>query len=538
MERRFSPIWLFGLLTAVLLAAALRLPDLNDRPMHTDEAVHALKLEALWQTGRYQYDPHEFHGPTLYYLTLPVLWAGEYGSFAEFREATLRIVPALAGVAMVLLLAALRDGLGSTATVVAGLLLALSTAFVFYARYYIQETPLACFSLLLIVAGWRYACRPRLGWVLLGGVAVGLMHATKETALISWGCALLAATLVAWRARQPSSTAPAAALPARVSALHALAFLLSAAVVSIAFFSVFFTYARGPLDSLRAYLTYFERAGSAGVHVHPTWFYLRILAFVHDAPGPWWSEGFVLVLAAIGIAAAFRGAPIGSAALQRFLAFYALLMTAAYALISYKTPWCLLEFHLPLLLLAGCGAARLLQGDRWRRATAALVLAAGCVHLLAQARDASTRFAADQRNPYVYGHSLRGVVDLADWVLKLSRVSPDGARVLVRVFGDDPWPLPWYLRALERVGYWPADAPPDAYDAPVVIVDEVLAEQVQPQLRKGYQETTYAIRPGLKMRVLVQTDLYHQFAMSQARVAPVPSRAIPHSGAASAPSAP
>jgi len=61
-----------GLLLATgCLALALRLPRLNLRPMHVDEAVHAVKFDTLWRTGLYKYDLNEYHGPTLYYATLP-----------------------------------------------------------------------------------------------------------------------------------------------------------------------------------------------------------------------------------------------------------------------------------------------------------------------------------------------------------------------------------------------------------------------------------------------------------------------------------
>jgi len=61
-------LWVFAAI--VVLAAALRLPALDVRPMHTDEAVHAAKFARLLQQGLYEYDPEEYHGPTLNYLTL------------------------------------------------------------------------------------------------------------------------------------------------------------------------------------------------------------------------------------------------------------------------------------------------------------------------------------------------------------------------------------------------------------------------------------------------------------------------------------
>src|SRR5512138_2223892 len=91
-----------GLLLAVtLLAAALRLPDLAARPMHADEAVHADKLGTLLERGEYAYDPSDYHGPTLYYLTLPSAWIEGARRYVEIDEVTLRVVPALFGIALV-----------------------------------------------------------------------------------------------------------------------------------------------------------------------------------------------------------------------------------------------------------------------------------------------------------------------------------------------------------------------------------------------------------------------------------------------------
>jgi len=40
------------------------------RPMHGDETVHAIKFGELLEQGSYKYNPIEFHGPTLNYLSL------------------------------------------------------------------------------------------------------------------------------------------------------------------------------------------------------------------------------------------------------------------------------------------------------------------------------------------------------------------------------------------------------------------------------------------------------------------------------------
>ena len=37
--------------------------------MHTDEAILAMKSAELQATGHFQYDPKDFHGPGLHYVT-------------------------------------------------------------------------------------------------------------------------------------------------------------------------------------------------------------------------------------------------------------------------------------------------------------------------------------------------------------------------------------------------------------------------------------------------------------------------------------
>ena len=82
-----------GLLLTVALALALRCPQPDARPMHSDEAVNTIKFRGLWEHGSYRYDPAEFHGPTLPYFTLA--WAKLTGAprdFVQFDEAAFRTV--------------------------------------------------------------------------------------------------------------------------------------------------------------------------------------------------------------------------------------------------------------------------------------------------------------------------------------------------------------------------------------------------------------------------------------------------------------
>ena len=104
MQRSF---WFCGVLLLLILAAlAIRLPRLDVRPMHADEAVQASRFRQLWWGDGYRYDPHEYHGPTLNYLTLPAVWLTRPASFADTTEETYRAVPVVFGAGLILLLCA------------------------------------------------------------------------------------------------------------------------------------------------------------------------------------------------------------------------------------------------------------------------------------------------------------------------------------------------------------------------------------------------------------------------------------------------
>src|SRR5437762_10674999 len=212
-----------AVLLAIAGALALRVPKLDTRPLHNDEAVNAVKVSELWQEGRYAYDPDEFHGPTLHYATLPFLWLSGARNSDELADATLRLAPVVSGVGLIVLLLLLADGLGREAVAWAAIFTAVSPAMVFYSRYFIHEMLLLFFTALTLGAGWRYAQTRSARWAVLTGAGLGLMFATKETFGITVAAIGLAAiATVRWTA--PGCTAVQGLLAIRDWKHAALAF--------------------------------------------------------------------------------------------------------------------------------------------------------------------------------------------------------------------------------------------------------------------------------------------------------------------------
>ena len=127
------------------LAAALRLPRLDVRPLHHDEGTNVIFLLRLMRDGTYQYDPSNYHGPLLYFLSVvPFLLFGT-------TTVTLRIVPAILGTLMAPLPWLLRRELGRAGAIAAGVLLAVSPSLVYYSRDNIHEI----YLVFLTLAWWR-----------------------------------------------------------------------------------------------------------------------------------------------------------------------------------------------------------------------------------------------------------------------------------------------------------------------------------------------------------------------------------------------
>ncbi|MFP4058628.1 MAG: flippase activity-associated protein Agl23 [Candidatus Brocadiia bacterium] len=493
-------------------ALAFRLPRLRARVMHCDEANQAVRAGHLFDEGIYRYDPREHHGPTLYYLTLPALWLSGAESFAQTDERHYRVVPVAFGAGLVVLLLLVGDGFGRPAAVCAGVFTAISPAMVFYSRYYIQEMLLVFFTFAAIAAGWRYVWSRKARWAVLAGAALALMHATKETCVLAYAAMALAVVAkVGWRRWW--------GYPVRVRRLvegrHVLAAAVVGLAVSVLFFSSFFSYWRGPLDSVLAYTHYLRRSGGAGLHEQPWSHYLKMLLYTHYVAGPWWSEALIIALAVVGFVAVLwpTRTPEAQAPLVRFVAFYTLFLTAAYALVPYKTPWCILGFLHGMILLAGVGAVALVRAMPWRplKALAGAVLVVAAFQLAGQAYRGSYTFSTDRRNPYVYAHTSTDLLHLVERVEQIAPFHPDGHRMPVHVMAtdNDYWPLPWYLRRVPKARYW--DHVPEEPDAPIIIASQDLMPELESKRQGQYFAALHGIRPTVHVLLYIRWDLWEKF---------------------------
>lgn len=514
------------ILGATILGAALRLPRLAQRPMHGDEAIHAQKFGRLLEQGTYAYDPNEYHGPALNYLSLVPAWLSSAKKLTQVTEFTLRVVPVFFGLLLVVLVLLVLDGLGRTCAVCAAALTAVSPAMVFYSRYYIMEILLVSFTFGAIVCGYRYVQSRNIFWAILTGAFLGLMHAAKETCIIAFGSMLVSYLVVRFLPDDGRGTRDERRGTKKINLWHVIAGLVVAVAVSALFYSSFFSNPKGVLDSFGTYATYFSRAGHNSLHIHPWHYYLKMLLYFRYGAGPAWSEAFILILAFAGFVVALSKKSLlaANSGLLKFIAFYTLIMTVVYSAIPYKTPWCVLGFLHGMILLAGVGAAAIIKlaPNVLARTTVILLLIASGSHLAWQAYLANYVYYADSRNPYVYAHPTTEVFTVIQRVQEIAKVHPDGYALHIQVIcpGDDYWPLPWYFRFFTSVEYG-NNVDVNTPAAPLIIaspsleeaVAKKLYEQIPFQQRQMYMyifDKPYYVwlRPEVRLIGLVRKDLW------------------------------
>ncbi|MDP6101089.1 MAG: TIGR03663 family protein [Dehalococcoidia bacterium] len=162
-------------LLLLLLAGGMRLWQLDLRPYHYDESLHAFYSWELATGEGYQHDP-KTHGPFQFEATAGVF------KLAGDSDYTARLPAAVVGSLLVAVPYFLRRELGKWGALAAGGLLAFSPIFLYLSRFARADIYLALWILLLVSAMVGYTREQKNGYLYLAAAALGLAFATKEVA--------------------------------------------------------------------------------------------------------------------------------------------------------------------------------------------------------------------------------------------------------------------------------------------------------------------------------------------------------------------
>lgn len=515
-------VWQISVIAIIVIAAVLRLYDLNLVPLHHDEGVNGNFLVRLVREGFYKYDHKNYHGPTLYYFAALIPWITRllFGTAARdnygLTTFTIRLVPVFFGLATIGLVFLLRRRLGTIATLSAALMLAVSPGAVYLSRYFIHEMQFVCFTLGIVVGALRYYDTRNPTYLILTSVSAALLFATKETAMISVGVLLIAFVLTHVYRRtfrkvvaQPSGKGrkpivQQSAFRTFVDSIGTTNLVISAVIavavflfLNILFYSSFFSNPQGISDSLKTFAIWKSTGQTA--HVHPPFTYIFWLIR---------QEGPLLFLGAVGAVLVVLK-PKNSLAL--FSALWAFGLIAAYSLIPYKTPWLVLNFIVPLALIAGYVVQVIYELDRGQIRVVAMVLLIAVAVSTYQAIDLNfiNYDNDDQYYVYVYAHTRRATLDLVNNIEQIAK-ERDGFQTGITMVSPDYWPLPWYLRNYPRVAYFGTMAPSTE---PVIVAREDQKATMDANFGELYRQVpskdssgSFELRPGVRLLLYVRRN--------------------------------
>lgn len=525
--------WRVGVIVVLAVAVVLRFALLELNPLHHDEGVNGWFLTRLLRQGEYAYDPKNYHGPTLYFITLVPAFLLERVLRAGMSVFMLRGVTSLFGVGIVWLVLCLRRYVGTVGALAAGALLAVSPGAVYQSRYFIHETPFVFFTLAVVVAALKFYETTRAKYLMLAFGSAALLFATKETAFISVGVLGLAWLVtrvwmrLAWRLRwerfaggdvERGTDLPRLGDETRLAVsfknnlwrfggakhfglllLGGLALFLA---VNVLFYSSFFTNREGVRAAVETFQFWSKTGMEELAHAKPLTTYLEWLQ-QEEAP--------IYVLGLLGAAWALLGAR------HRFALFagaWAFGLLAAYSLVKYKTPWLSLNFAVPMAVAAGYAVGEAYRWARGREVLQVVVLSlvvAGLAVSLYQTVVLNFYRYDDDKYPYVYSHTRREFLDMLAEIERVGEQTGMREKMPVALASTDYWPIPWYMRDHAGLAY--SAAPP--FNQPVVITSAAQEASLdspgvalRAALAQSYDRAgEYPLRPGVELRLYVRRGL-------------------------------
>jgi uncharacterized protein (TIGR03663 family) len=446
-QRKIDYMWLLncGLVTAV--AAFIRFFALTLKPFHHDEGVNGFFLNTLFRDGVYKYDPANYHGPTLYYISLV------FSKLFGLDTFSVRASVAIFGVLTVVLIFFLKNYIGKIGSLAAGLFIALSPGMVFISRYFIHEIFFVFLSLAIVVSVLFFIEKPKAGPFAIGWMVLLLLICFLPSALILAGYVggdnttavwafrlgffiveavlvfLVTRMLLAWNNGRPIYLLLASASVALMFATKETAFITIGTFL-IACGSLWIwqkiykpRLAEGDADELsddRINWANFRNALGEGsdllliiVAVVAVFLYVSVLFFTsfftypegiqkaldaytiwtktgskdHTQNGTWgylkWGMDIEAPILLLSALGILIAFFKSRHRVAMFICLWAFGLFAAYSIIPYKTPWLALSFLLPMGIIAGYGINEMVRMKNTSLTAAAGLLAVSATAVLA-----------------------------------------------------------------------------------------------------------------------------------------------------------
>lgn len=504
MEPKSSPtqraLLILAWIGVFVTASFLRFDELAERPMHADEATGARIMAKRMEGQGGEFNPKHYHGPLLADLTMPICLLHGETNWRELSKYSLRMVTASAGVLLIFIPLMWRRSMGDAGALAAAALMAVSPLLVYFSRMFIHESLLVLCGATLMGLCMAF---PRWG---LPGVLLGLMFAAKESFAISvlaWAAAIVILLLRERRALSKQALEQWLAKHGRGLAISAA----SAAFIALVCYTHGFTHLKGAVDALKTYFVYETISG----HDKPWDYYLRLLALPQRSAGVWWYGTPVVILALYTYAISWtRMVERNQARWIQLLTHSAVAHLLIYSLFAYKTPWLACFPWALICWLAGMACVNFCERPRWVQVVLLFFLAATLWTQFKQTRIACERLHSDARNPYAYVPTRPDLEAMEVWLDKLHAMEAVAPIEPVAVVGVDYWPLPWYLRNFERVGYW-REAPENLESYPLVLMMPGPSSLVGDRLDETHVPLPRGLRDGVALQMYLSREVWDQW---------------------------
>lgn len=525
-----------------VVGAFLLFYRLDLKPLHHDESLHAYYAWELFKGLGYKYNPM-MHGPFLFHANALVYFL--FGA----SDYTCRIMPALAGMVVLVMTFFLRPYLGRAGALFTAAIIAVSPSFTYFGRFIRNDIYIAADSMLMVFGFFRYLDTRKPKYLYLAALGLALAFCTKEVTYIN-GAIFVTFMLFRWLWEYTMRTAGGENkfVPALQEMLKQRKPLwMSAAIflgLVLVLYTTVFTNPRGFLDAFTASLTYWLGQHEVQRGSQPVYFYAGLIplyevlttlgtlgalvyyGFIKDRAhrvwrlsaylilaSAWWlfsSQGhetfgliFSLLLVTLGVGMLAYFSFAEGNGFVTFLQLWTLAAFSDYSFAGERMPWLILHPLLPMVLLTGFWLGEL--WNRFQRQRAWLLTAFGLGAALLLHNTSLVNFYGNGANPaelLVYVQSAPDTQQVTRQLTNMSKRLTGGLEMKITCEDYCSWPFAWYLRDFKFVGYpkfTATQAPGSIEENPVIITGVEMAapghdDRVAELLAEKYVAQRYKLR--------------------------------------------
>ena len=118
--------------------------------------------------------------------------------------------------------------------------------------------------------------------------------------------------------------------------------------------------------------------------------------------------------------------------------------------------------------------------------------------------------ANDSRNPYAYVPTSKDAAKVERWLHELSALPDAPSLTPIAVIGQEYWPLPWYLRTFETIGYWSTPVQ-GIIDLPMIFAMPAQTQACDKLLGTTHTQLPRGLRANVAVTLYLRNDIWQHW---------------------------